>query len=150
MRKVLPLFLICILLLAGCKSVSIGKDFDFSPGKEISKAQRIVVADAAGTEMGVLETEEEIDAFVEAVNVEGWGLAELPEGLTRAGSFTLWQEETVTALFGQKEAEAKAICTFLIYQGGDYLTIETGFASISITFSIPGDAAGYLRSLVQE
>ena len=148
MRKVLPLLLICILLLAGCRSVSIGGDF--SPGKEISKAQRIVAADAGGTETGVLETGEEIDAFVEAVNVEGWRLADLPEGLTRAGSFTLWQTETVTALLGQKEAEAKEICTFLIYQDGDYLTIETGFTNISITFSIPEDAAGYLRSLVQE
>ena len=149
MRKVIPLsFLLCLLLLAGCKAVSAG--VNFNPGGEFSKAQKIVVLDAAGTEKAVLESEEEIDGFVQAMNVEGWSLAtELPEDLEKAGSFTLWQTETVTALLGEKEAEVKEICTFIVYQDGDYLTIDTGFASITISFSVPEETSAYLRNLLQ-
>ena len=146
MRKLLPVSLVlCLLLLAGCRVA----DVNFNPDREMSKAQKIVVAGTEGDEKAVLETEDEIDAFVKSVNVEGWRLADLPEGLTGAGSFTLWQTETLTALFGDKKAELKEICAFLIYEDGDYLTIDTGFANIAISFSIPEETADYLRSLTQ-
>lgn len=146
MQKLLPVSLaLCLLLLAGCRVA----DVNFNPDREMSKAQKIVVAGTEGDEKAVLETEDEIDAFVKSVNVEGWRLADLPEGLTGAGSFTLWQTETVTALLGDKKAELKEICVFLIYHDGDYLTIDTGFANIAITFSIPEETADYLRSLTQ-
>lgn len=147
MRKALSVCLmLCVLLLAGCRSTAIGKNFN--PGSEFSKAQKIVISDAEGNEKAVLETEEEIDAFVRAVNVEGWRLADPPENLEKAGSFAFWQTETVTALLGDRKAESKEICTFLIYQEEDYLTIDTGFVGITITFSIPEEASAYLRDLV--
>lgn len=137
--------LLCLLFLAGCKTVTTVKtEFDTD---NISKAQRIVVRDAAGEEKSVLETEEEIDAFVKAADVEEWRLAELPEGLTEAGSFTLWQTETVTALGREDVGEEIEICTFRVYAEADCLTIDTGFADISFTFSIPRAAADYLCGL---
>ena len=78
--------LACLAMLGGCKFLSrTNIDFD---ADSISKAQQIVVQDAAGNEKTVLKGEEEIDAFISAVNVEGWRLAEVPEGLKEAGSFT--------------------------------------------------------------
>ncbi|MCI8716466.1 MAG: hypothetical protein HFF66_11825 [Oscillospiraceae bacterium] len=149
MRKLLPVSLVlCLLLLAGCRAATV-VGANFNPDREMAKAQKIVVANAEGDEKAVLETEDEIDAFVKSVNVEGWRLADLPEGLTGAGSFTLWQTETLTALFGDKKAELKEICAFLIYEDGDYLTIDTGFANIAISFSIPEETAAYFRSLTQ-
>lgn len=135
--------LLCIALLAGCRTVVPGEHFDV--GHDLSKAQKIVIQDAAGNEKAVLSTESEIDAFVEAVNVDGWRLEEVPEGLTEAGSFTLWQRETVTALIGAKEPKENKICTFRIYEDGDYLTIEAWV--IDMTFSIPRETADYLRGL---
>ena len=133
MRKLLPVSLVlCLLLMAGCRAATV-VGANFNPDREMAKAQ----------------TEDEIDAFVKSVNVEGWRLADLPEGLTGAGSFTLWQTETLTALFGDKKAELKEICAFLIYEDGDYLTIDTGFANIAISFSIPEETADYFRSLTQ-
>ena len=135
--------LLCLALLSGCKLlVRTNVDFDTD---SISKAQKIVVTDAAGNEKAVLTEEAEIDAFVDAVKVEGWKFEKLPEGLTPAGGFTLWQRETATALTGKGEAKEHEICTFRIYADGDYLTIET--ALIDIPFSIPKEAADYLRGL---
>lgn len=147
MRKrtlILGAALLALALLAGCKMVArAGIDFD---ADSLSKAQRIVIQDAAGNEKAVLEDGEDIDAFVDAVNVANagrWKFATLPEGLAGAGSFTLWQEETVTALFG--EGEANELCTFRIYEEGDYLTVETGV--MDFTFAIPRRSADYLRGL---
>lgn len=135
--------LLCLLFLAGCRTVTTVKtEFDTD---SISKAQKIVVRDAAGEEKSVLETEEEIDAFVESADVERWRLAERPEGLTEAGRFTLWQRETITALVGGGETKENEICTFRIYADGDYLTIGTGL--IDVSFAIPQSTADYLRGL---
>lgn len=142
-RILLPLaVLLCLALLAGCKIMVPGTHFDTD---SISKAQKIVVTDAAGNEKAVLTEQADIDAFVNAVNVGGWKFAELPEDLTEAGSFTLWQVETITALIGEKEAKVNELCTFRIYQDGDYLTIKTEL--IDISFAISREAADYLRGL---
>lgn len=146
-KRVFAIFaaLACLLALAGCTTVVKGEKWDFD-ADEIAKAQKIVVADASGKEKAVLETEEEIDAFVKAVTVENWDFAELPEGVKKAGSFTLWQTETVKAFFREKEAEIKEICTFVIYDQ-NYLTIDTGVMDLTFTFAIPGSVGNYLREL---
>ena len=87
--------LLCLALLSGCKLLT-QTDIDFD-ADSISKAQKIVIRDADGEEKGVL-TGEEVEAFAEAMDLVGWRLQELPEGLAEAGGFTLWQQETVTAL----------------------------------------------------
>ena len=138
--------LLFIAMLAGCKTLNrMDAAFD---ADALSKAQKIVVTDAAGNEKAVLTEKEDIDAFAEAVNVGNtgrWKFQELPEGLTEAGGFTLWQVETLTALIGQSEAKVNEICTFRIYENGDYLTIETGVMDFS--FAIPAETAEYLRSM---
>lgn len=135
--------LLCLLFLAGCKMVTqTNIDFD---ANSFTKAQKIVVHDASGNEKAVLTEKAEIDAFVDAVCVDGWKFRELPEGLTEAGSFTLWQTETITAFIGEKEAKVNEICTFRIYEDGDYLTIEAMLADVP--FAISHEAAEYLRNL---
>lgn len=134
-----------LTLLAGCKVVEkkvVEKKMDIDT---FSKAQKIVIYDAAGNEKDVLTEKADIDAFVDGMSVDGWKFSELPEGLTDAGAFTLWQEETVTALFGEREAKMNEICTFRFYQEGDYLAIETGW--MDITFAISPETADYLREL---
>lgn len=138
--------LLCAAMLAGCKILT-RTDYAFDVDS-LTKAQEIVVCDAAGNEKAVLTEKEDIDAFVDALNVANtgrWRFQELPEGLTEAGGFTLCQVETLTALAGQKEAKVNEICTFRIYENGDYLTIETGVMNFS--FSVPHETADYLREL---
>ncbi len=138
--------LLFLAMLAGCKVLDrVDAAFD---GDSLSKAQKIVITDAAGKEKAVLTEKEDIDAFVEAVNVGNigrWKFQALPEGLTRAGGFTLYQTETVTALVGQSETKVNEICTFRLYEDGDYLTIETGV--MDFPFSVPHETAEYLRGL---
>lgn len=146
-KRIVSAALLCLLLLAGCKAVTLsGTGFD---AEEFSKAQRIVVTDASGAERAVLEREEDIDAFVEAVNVEGWHVKEIPEGLQKGGAFILYQTETVTAFMGEKEAEMQEICTFQCYQDAPYLTIDVGIADISIPFSIPQETADYFQGILE-
>lgn len=135
--------LLVLAMLAGC-SILTRTNVDFDTDS-ISKAQKIVVADAAGNEKAVLTEEADIDAFVDAMNVGRWKFKEPPEDLTEAGSFTLWQKETVTGLAGEGKGKETELCTFRIYENGDYLTIET--ALIDVPFSIPKETADYLRNL---
>ena len=132
--------LLCLLALAGCRTASGGFD-----GEELSKTQRIVIADAGGVERGALTEEADIDRLVEAVNLDNWRIAEKPEGLTPSGTLTLWQEETAAALLAGREPEQRELCTLQCYEDGDYLTIVTGV--VDLTFSIPQETAAYLRSL---
>ena len=131
--------LLCLALLSGCKLLT-QTDIDFD-ADSISKAQKIVIRDADGEEKGVL-TGEEVEAFVEAMDLVGWRLQELPE----AGGFTLWQQETVTALIGGSSSGMAELCTLRVYEDGDYLVIETGLADVP--FAIPRETAEYLRSLL--
>ncbi|MDE7053942.1 MAG: hypothetical protein K2O84_03895 [Oscillospiraceae bacterium] len=143
-KRVFTVFtaLLCLLALAGCKTV-VEDGFDI---EDVAKAQKIVVADASGTEKAVLDTEADIDAFVDAINIDEWKLAELPEGLEKQGSFALWQNETVKAFIGKGETRSLEVCTFIIYDQ-DYLTIDTGVMDIVFTFKLSESAAAYLREL---
>ena len=134
----------CLALLAGCVKVEEKVDVKMDVGS-FSKAQKIAVYDAAGNEKAVLTEKADIDAFVDGMCVDGWKFSELPEGLTDAGHFTLWQEETVTALLGEREAKLNEICTFRFYQEEDYLVVETGW--IDITFAVSQETADYLRGV---
>ncbi len=139
--------LLCLALLAGCKFLTrTNVDFDTD---SISKTQKIVICDAAGNEKAAITGEREIDAFVEAMDAERWKIEEVPEGLTEAGSLTLWQRETVTALIGRGETKTAPICTLQLYEGAAYLAIETGFMDVSIPFAIPEETAAYLRGLIE-
>lgn len=143
-RKFVIVFaaLACVLALAGCRTLT-KSSFEMD---DISKTQKIVAADASGTEKAVLDSEAEIEAFMEAVNAEGWKFAELPEGLEAKGSFTLWQERTITAAHSEESAELAKICTFIVYDK-DYLTIDTGVLDIVFTLEIPESTGTYLREL---
>lgn len=146
MKKSLSLslaVLCCFLLLAGCR-IAVNED-GFDPGG-ISKAQRIEVAQA-GTEdpLLVLETQEDIDAFVESIMLEDWKLSELPEGLEREGAFTLYQQGA--AHLGGPEPKIHKICVLYSYADSAYLTISTGI--LDLAFSISESAADYLHSLLQ-
>ena len=138
--------LLCLLALAGCRVLSEYRVTTDLNAEEFSKAQKIVVTDDGGTERAVLTEEADIEAFVEAMDITRWHIADLPEGLTPSGTVTLHQTETVTALIGEREAEVQEICTLQCYEGGDYLTLDLGFFGAAITFSIPPEAADYLSS----
>ena len=130
--------LLCLFLLSGC--VIVKENLSFDPGG-ISKAQRIEVAGASdGQLLGTLDTEEDIDAFVESVFIESWKLSELPAGLEREGAFTRP---------GGGEPKVHKICTLYSYKDAAYLTITTAVGAIDITFSIQQSAADYLHSLLQ-
>ena len=143
--------LCCFLLLAGCKIVKeykiVVNEDGFDPGG-ISKAQRIEVAQAGERDaLRVLETEEDIDTFVESVLVGDWKLAELPEGLEREGAFTFYQQGTVRP--GGPEPKIHKICVLYSYKDAAYLSISTGLGNLDIPFSISESAADYLHSLLQ-
>lgn len=135
--------LLCLVLLSGCAIIKEKVEFDLDG---ISKAQRIEVSAASdGQLLGTLDTEEDIDAFVESVFIETWKLSELPAGLEREGAFTLYQQGAVRP--GGGEPKAYEICTLYSYRDAAYLSISTAIGDVN--FSIAQSAADYLHSLLQ-
>ena len=130
--------LLCLLFLAGCQADS---DFD-----AISKAQRIEIADAAtGEHIRTLESEEEIEAFVNALTRDvRWKFQDPPEGAVKAGAFTLYQNETIHP--GNTAPRTLELCTLYSYGNAPYLSIATGLGDVS--FAIPQETADYLHTLL--
>lgn len=134
--------LLCILFLAGCTALA-DEDGNFD-GDALNKAQRIEVTDPqTGELIRTLETEAEIDAFVDALTMDSWHFDEPPEDAVWDGAFTLYQQETIRP--GNQEPEMIELCTLYSYEDAAYLAISTPLADIP--FAIPQGAADYLHSL---
>jgi len=140
--------LLCVVALAGCRITTYSAPL--FKADEIAKAQEIRVTDSAtGDAITSLTEKEELEDFIEAMDVERWRIADLPADLTRETAFTLYQAETVTVLFGDNTHEVNEICTFHSYRDAAYITIEIPLVQFDINFSIPGKAADYLHSFVR-
>lgn len=139
--------LLCVLALAGCKTiVAANAEIDLD---SVAKAQKIEVCDADGAVLRTLEGGEEIDAFVAGMDIGRWKLGVLPEGTEYGGSFVLYQQETVTALFGAGGTEVNKICTFRYCKDQPYLVVEAGVAGITFVFEVPREVTEHLRSQLE-
>ena len=92
--------------------------------------------------METITAQEDIEAFVSALNLEDWTLNELPDGAAEIGSFGLSQEGTVKLGQAQTDGTRYDIGTLTLYDG-PYIDFE--IAGLHTTFTVSEETADGLR-----
>lgn len=145
MKKIFLVLVMASALFCGCgkeESSDVSEYYN-----EVSKAQEIAVVSAdTSSVIQTISGKEEIEAFMAALDMEGWELGKLPKGAEEIGSFGLSQEETVK--FGQTETDGELydVCKISVYDAS-YAKFET--AGLDMVFEISEDAADYLQGFFE-
>lgn len=138
------LFLLLILtvsLLCGCRVTKTPNLEDYS--LEFSKAQEITAIPAGTDEViQTLSDTEEIADFVNALRIDEWKLAKLPDGAEEIGSFRLSQESTLKLGQTERDRTLDDICVITLYDNA-YVNLE--IANVNLAFTISDEAADYLN-----
>lgn len=137
MKRTILFALFACLLLCACQSQTADTD-------QITKAQAITILSADGQTLGQVTSQEDLDAFFLALDLDRWTLASLPQEAACLGTFVFSQ--TPTVLFGQTQAEdTRDIATLTAYDA-PYITLT--LAGLDLTFAIPQKAADALAGYV--
>ena len=140
MKKILISSLMLALLLCGCQSGGNTDSSDF--GDDLSKAQEIAVIPAGASDVSeTITADEDIKAFIEALDLESWELKSLPEGASEIGSFGLSQEETVKLGQNGTDENLYDIASITLYDNS-YVEFDVG--RLDMTFEVSKAAADYL------
>lgn len=147
MKRLLFIVVLCIILLCGCRSNG-GEDAHSNYYAEVSKAQEIRIHSVDASDIvKTLNTKEELEYFINALDMEHWELKSLPENAEISGIFSMFQEETLK--FGQTktDGELHKVCEIDSYIDQPYVTME--LSGITMTFKVPDDVEEYLNSYVK-
>ena len=141
MKKILITLVAILTLLCGCQVNENTNASDY--GDDIAKAQEISVVSAASSE--VLETissKDDIEHFIQTLDLEKWKFTTLPDNAAEIGSFRFAQEETIKYTQTDTDGELHTVATITLYDGS-YIGFETG--NLNMTFKVSEAAAEYLN-----
>ena len=140
MYNLFRLFVVCVLpmLLIGCsKSEDVQQGFSFEEASQIE----MFSVDDADTVLHNVEKQEDVNAFVDALLIEKWELATLPEEVKPEHMYKLL--ETGTTTFGKaKKDTIIEVGTIISFQDSRY--IELNIKDLTLHFKIPQKAANFL------
>lgn len=137
MKRIIAAALLAALLLSGCGEQR-GEDVPFA------KAQLIELRDAAGEEVLSITDSEEIEAFVIALEMDGWSPAAIPQDAALLCTAEFYQEKTVK--LGQTQPEGWDLVLRLeLYEGG---VIAVELLSTTMALELTPSAAEYLEGLL--
>lgn len=118
------------ILLTACASPSEDGSYTFD-GEELSKAQVLVITDAAGTELETITEPDTLQALVDALRIEDWELTDLPENAQPKLVAALYQEPTETVL-GKDGEELLHLCDLTVYEAGCYVSLGFDIAMLEL------------------
>lgn len=147
MKRLLFIVAICMILLCGCRSNG-GEDTNSDYYAEFSKAQEIRINSVDASDIvKTLNTKEELNHFINALDMEHWELKSLPQNAEKSGIFSMFQEETLK--FGQTktDGELHRVCEIYSYKDQPYVTLK--ISGMKMTFEVSDDVEDYLNSYFQ-
>lgn len=149
MKKTLTVFAIMLtLLLCGCRASENADNLDY--GDTFSKAQAIAVISSDTSE--VIETitdTKDINNFTQALDVDQWELASLPDNASKLGSFGLSKQNTIQLFDANSDQTLYDVGTITLYEGG-YISIEVdGLDWLNATFEVSEDTYDFLKAFFE-
>ncbi|KIL53549.1 hypothetical protein KP77_05250 [Jeotgalibacillus alimentarius] len=131
------------IMLMGCSS---NKENDVN--WDLEKAQKIdiVSADIAEEVLSTLNHQEEIDKFVNRLEIQEWDNDVLPSDAVKSHTFLMYQEGTVKP--GDAAAsnnELNKVASITSFEGIPFIEFQT--KNMNFIFQIPNDAAEYLWNI---
>lgn len=140
-RIFLTIATIVTLLLSGCHANNENEISDY--GNDIAKAQEIAVVSPETSEViETIDSKENIEDFVLALDLDNWTLKKLPKEATEIGSFVLSQEETIKRGQTNTDGTLYDIAAITLYDNS-YIRFE--ISGINMTFVVSKDTANYLN-----
>lgn len=139
-RTLLCLFLLILVGLCACSAEN---DSDIS-ADDLEKAQAIAIVDASGNLRQTLTTTTDIEAFVTALDIEHWTLAEIPTNATCHATFGFSQEKTIH--FGENASDGQLydIGTLTLF---DAPYLRMNMLGFTFDFTIPDAAYNTLAAM---
>ena len=140
-RTLLGLLLFLLITLCACSAQN---ESDVS-ADDLKKAQAIAVTDADGNLLQTITSNADIEAFVTALDIDHWSLADIPQDAKHLATFGLSQEKTIH--FGEKANDGQ------LYDVGTLSLFDAPYLRMTILgftfdFSIPDAAYDYLCGML--
>lgn len=104
--------------------------------------QKIEVVTNGETEK-VMTSDQEIEDFVESLNMEEWELGQLPEHATESKRYELYNLDTITLVDITPNDEPSMNGIILTYEDIPYVTISID--NLDIDFKVPDEVVDRLR-----
>lgn len=140
-RIFLTIATIVTLFLSGCQANNEKEISNY--GNDIAKAQEIAVVSPETSEViETIDSKENIEDFILALDLDNWTLKKLPKEATEIGSFVLSQEETIKVGQTNTDGTLYDIAEITLYDNS-YLKFE--ISGINMTFGVSKDTANYLN-----
>lgn len=117
---------------------------------ELVKAQEIEVVPAGDEKpLATITAQADIDAFVQALDVDHWQIAALPDDVSEVGTFRIAQQGTIH--FGQTESGGPLddVATLTLYEDS-YVRAALCDPELTMTFTVGEDAAQYMSDYFEE
>src|SRR5690625_911955 len=140
---ILTVIVVCI----GCSKEAKGLEEDI----QLEAAERIdiTVADDPEKVWKVIENPEEINRFVDVLQVEQWELSELPDGAVVEHMYELFQTETVKLGESQQDNnELTKVGTIISNEDIPYLELQ--MKHLTLHFKVPKEVATSLSDYRNE
>lgn len=140
-RTLLGLLLFLLITLCACSAQN---ESDVS-ADDLKKAQAIAVTDADGNLLQTITSNADIEAFVTALDIDHWSLADIPQDANPLATFGFSQEKTIH--FGEKANDGQ------LYDIGTLSLFDAPYLRMTILgftfdFSIPDAAYDYLCGML--
>lgn len=146
MKKSMVMFLFFVsvsILLIGCVR---GEDDDESSITDnFENTQRVEVISTDGLNITTISDESEIESFVDALKIDEWDSADIPQGSTEGKTFKMYQKETLKLGDSENQKDnLNEVAIMTTYKDAPY--VKFSLKSFSFNFKVPTEVAGYLES----
>ncbi len=111
--------------------------------ENMKKTQKITVKDAESLEeIADITGSEEIQDFVEHLDIAEWKLKDMPENAEPSREYSFSQQKTVTLGETEKDDKIYPVCSIITYKDMLYMTFSAG--GMTMDFEIPKSVYDYL------
>ncbi len=143
MKKIRPLliFLSVVALCIGCSKEAAGMEENIQ--LEATERIDITLADNLDEVWEVVDSSEDINRFVEALQVDQWKLTELPNEAVVEHMYEMVQADTIKFGESQQDNEnVREVGTIITYEDIPYLELQ--MQNLTLHFKIPKEVATFL------
>ena len=114
-------------------------------GEDIKKTQKITVKDAESLEeIADITGAEEIQDFVEHLDISEWKLKNIPESAKPDREYNFSQQKTVKLGETEKDDNLYPVCSIITYKDMLYMTLSAG--GVTMDFEVPQSVCDYLET----
>ena len=113
--------------------------------EQISQTQEIRITDASGKKtLETLRSKEQIENFINHLEITSWKMEAVPENAEKSGIFTLSQEMTRKSEQGEESLPLSDICNIYSYRNVPYVSFQV--LGVTMEFHVSEKTQEYLNS----